>query len=271
MTKRYPPLMLSEVQKSAVFGTILGDGCLYVPESEWNEQGRLILSHSLEQKEFFMYKYSMLRPYMGSVSVIKNGGWGGFLIRSSSLTHPYWTELYHLVYKNRRKAVSLAWLEEISHPIGLAVWYMDDGGRTGGTRGLGKTVQIATNDFTFEENALLVNWLHKRWGVSGHVAPDIRHGQWFIMLDHAGRDRLFDLIRLFVPPSMLYKLLDPVPIATCGSCGRQFVPSRFQAAIMRNGLKVMCSPECKVERLRKMARLRWKHKEDKRDTSTTLT
>jgi recombination protein RecA len=259
-------LSLSEEQKSVVLGTLLGDGCIHLPRSEWRVQARLIMVHSLDQREYFMYKYSMLRPHMGSVGIIKNGGWGGQLIRASSLTHPYWTGLYHLIYEGRRKKVSPAWLREITHPIGLAVWYMDDGGLTGGLRTVS---EISTNAFTFEENQLLVRWLEKSWGVGCHVAPDVRHDQYYILLNSAGRDRFFDLIRPFVIPSMQYKLLEPVPLVTCGICQNQFTPSRFQLAMTKNGKKVMCSPKCRRMAASASSRQAWERWKQSHRMSTT--
>jgi len=110
-----------------------------------------------------------------------------------------------------RKTVGMNWLDEIDHPVGLAVWYMDDGSCASDTY----SCNIATHSFSKQENELLVEWLAYEWGIKD---VKVRHGTklnkntgreaeyWWLGLNKDARDDFFDLIKSFVLPCMQYKL-----------------------------------------------------------------
>ena len=45
----------------------------------------------------------------------------------SSPSHPVYTELYNLFYKDKTKILTEESIKSLDHPIGLACLYMDDG------------------------------------------------------------------------------------------------------------------------------------------------
>jgi hypothetical protein len=82
--------------------------------------------------------------------------------------------------------------------FGLAVWFMDDGTADR------NQVRINTQSFSYEENLMLVEFLHAKFGLAVTINKDKdRHR---LRLSAKDMDRFVDLVAPFVIPSMQYKL-----------------------------------------------------------------
>ncbi len=87
--------------------------------------------------------------------------------------------------------------------LGLAIWYMDDG-----TYGVSKGSEygfLCTDSFTYGDQELLQNLLHKRFGIStSHVKTN--KTQHRLRISANGIRVLREVISPYVIPSMKYKL-----------------------------------------------------------------
>ncbi|MEN9524540.1 MAG: endonuclease family [Candidatus Parcubacteria bacterium] len=91
-------LGFNEFQKAVIIGTILGDGCLCENWSKTNY--RLLIMHSVDQKEYILWKYSILKQWILSEP--------RFYSKNNSLTihtisHPELTGLHGIFYRDNKK------------------------------------------------------------------------------------------------------------------------------------------------------------------------
>jgi hypothetical protein len=136
---------------------------------------------------------------------------------------------------SERKTITVEYLNEITHPIALAWWFMDDGSRQKDKN----FAAISTNSFSEEEVNLLCNWLTIRWGVAAKPCL-VKHSSTgnlshIIIIPRDGYIALMDLITPFIPDCMQYKV--KVVEKTCPQCGKVFVV---------HGSSPCCSQECRT-------------------------
>src|SRR3989344_7144611 len=120
-------LSLGKRQKEILIGLILGDGHLerlYTPTL-----GRLKVEHSYKQKDYVDWIYEKFRDWVRSKPKIKEKKvWNKIYQNYGFLTygHRLLGEFQEKFYRKRRKIVPND-LEKDITPLGLAVWFMDDG------------------------------------------------------------------------------------------------------------------------------------------------
>ena len=190
---------LSEIQRAVVIGNILGDGCLCENWSKTNY--RLIISHSIDQKEYIEWKYQILKRWILTEPRFyeKNRS---FTIRTVS--HPELTEFRNLFYPQGKKIIPENIEDLLSNPLTLAVWYMDDGNnvvRNGKSYGY----HINTQSFSYEENEILARVLNDLYEIE--VKIEKNKGKYRLAIwKRLSRDQLRDQIEYLMLPSMKYKL-----------------------------------------------------------------
>lgn len=121
-------IFLSREQKSILFGTILGDGCL---QKTGKKNARLRLEHGGSQKEYLLWKVKKFGKFFQGkpkylqrihpISKRKYSYW-----RHQSQSTPYLGKLRNIFYPDGGKKIP-EYLEKYLTPVTLAVWYMDDG------------------------------------------------------------------------------------------------------------------------------------------------
>jgi len=234
---------LTERQEQFIYGGLLGDLCMVLPKGE-RRNAHFAVNHSSKQAEYVQFKYSIMKNFVGTPPhLIKNKGWGKELLRFYSLSHPTFTEIYHLCYKNGRKTVSFEWLEKIRSSFALAIWYMDDGSLSER-----RTMHISTHSFSKEENLLIQGWLRDYWKINPVIKRDERGKGYFLAFPSRERDKFFDLIRPHIIPSMQYKILPEIKPVPCVICGKPVLPNRQVMAVSK---WIVCSdPKCREARLR---------------------
>ena len=234
---------MSEEQVNAIMGSLLGDGCL----RKCSDRAKgLRWNHGEKQMEYLQWKYRALSEFARREPYTEpNPGYGStwaiLELRSLGILH----SLHTLLYPNgaQRKTVTMAYLSEITHPIALAWWFMDDGTRQAGYN----TGKICTNGFSQEENELLADWLLYRWGVTcsaQKVKQTNGNDAWHLILPVEGYISLMRLIAPFVPECMAYKT--ELVMRTCAHCGKE---------MPLQGHSDCCSEECRVaeQKARKQA------------------
>ncbi len=193
--------------KCFIVGTVLGDGHLSMLKSN----ARLELIQSEKQKDFLFWKYKILKKYTGSSpyrTKVYDNRYEKNYYRWQFKTHvdPLFTELYSEFYPNdSKKVVPNCIAKLLNLPIGLAVWFMDDGGRRNDCYGL----FLNTLSFTQEGHKLLVDCLYDNFGIKSRLHW-IQDG-YRIYIPSKEAKRFCEIVDPYIIPSMKYKLsYDPV-------------------------------------------------------------
>lgn len=189
---------ITDYQRAIIVGTVLGDGSLIETFSKNNL--RLQIDHCIAQKEYVLWKYEALKPFILTPPTYqpKNRSW-----RFRTISHPELTELGRLFYRNRQKIVPQE-ITSLLEPIGLAMWFMDDGAhdhRNG-------AYIINTQCFDLAEVNLLQRCLKQKFGII-HLSLHYDKSGWRIYIKKDSQERFKKLLLPFMLPSMMYKLDKP--------------------------------------------------------------
>ncbi len=111
-----PQVSLTEKEQNIIVGSILGDGSLSFSPRSRNAHYRE--HYSYKQREYRIWK-------MNSIDSIQFRIEKDVHLKSPS--HPIFTELYNQFYYHGRKTITSANVKLLTHPIGLACLYLDDG------------------------------------------------------------------------------------------------------------------------------------------------
>jgi len=242
----------SDDQWQIILGGLLGDASLAA-------DGRYHIGHSTSQQDYFQWKRQALGVFLNHVSTRRNsvGAYSRkeFLYARGVSDYPPFVdlakELYVTVAGRRVKRVTKTTLDKIG-PLGLAVWYQDDGSRqVVGRRFAG--CSLATHGFSPADVAALLAWLRDRWGLvakavsrgvsaRGVVKQEIRLGVRHTL-------RFWDIIRGYVHPSLSYKVQPPAEWGRhlCGRCGQIIVADVKE----RNWRPRRICDSCLLEHLRR--------------------
>lgn len=189
----YDNKKLSEEEYQIILGSFLGDGSARI---ELDRAG-YTTNHSLKQKEYVDWlKNKLKRLVRTEPRVYKNGGWGTLNYSFGTLGHPQILEIAEKLYINGRKTVTREYLDKLS-PLGLAVWWMDDGSESG---------MLSTHSFSKEENEIIVKYLKEKWGIDSYIAEDTDKNLYFIKLRNWHINKLRNIIKKHVPECMKYKI-----------------------------------------------------------------
>lgn len=117
-------------QRDLLIGSLLGDGCLTATSSR---SARFTESHSLKQADYTRWKASILTPFTTDihpdVKRVNGREYKSLAFRTHSC--PQLRPFYDLFYPPpSRKRRFPSTLVDLMTPFVLAVWFMDDGGRT---------------------------------------------------------------------------------------------------------------------------------------------
>ena len=164
----------------------------------------LSLKHCVAQKEYVEWKTKKLGLEGLQVKPRRNGNciqYGGSSHRLYEL-FSFWKAFY----VDGKKGLSLKCLNQLE-PLGLAVWYCDDGNYNYYT----KVVTLNTQSFSKEENELTKKWFQESWNLKCAVIPQRIKGYrtyFFLNFTAKSSDSLLKLIKLHIYPirCMRYKL-----------------------------------------------------------------
>lgn len=210
---------ISDVQRSIIVGTVLGDGHMDLFQSG----ASLTLVHCIKQLPWLEWKAGQLAPLFSRTQakvrrVKKTRSWN---VQKRSMAHPLLVDLYHLFHSRpehectkvrgktiHKKMVTSAVLDLVD-PLALAVWYGDDGclGRT--KRG-DATAGIALGCMTQSEYDLIRDWFRSAGYWCGLTKMKDSNCQVLRMYQPGTRKFVRD-IAPFLHESMHYKIKNVVP------------------------------------------------------------
>jgi len=189
---------LTQLQKSVIIGSILGDGCLRkVPG---RKDTLLEINHSIRAKDYVDWKYSILKGISRSGPKARKGNGKRIAYRFLTRQHKELSSLYKKFYIAGKKRIpdSLN-IDEIT----LAVWFMDDGSKC-----RRYDVYLNTQQYTIKDQCKLILSLEKI-GLKATLNKDKIYYRLRFAKDSV--ERFNRLIEKYIVPSMKYKLsYDPV-------------------------------------------------------------
>ncbi len=194
---------LDFIRQQFILGGLLGDSSVYWGGGRKNCGFQFI--HSIAQSEYFDLKIKVL----GNICSEGKGFKGGFPgskpnRRANSVINVNVSELVSLCLVNGNKTINNQWLDKIN-PVGLAVWYMDDGTLLSGNGKQRERAAFATNTYTQDETKLLQEML-KRFGINTSVQCSKQsHGN-VLTISSESSDMFFSMIAPFIIKSLQYKL-----------------------------------------------------------------
>lgn len=154
--------MPTNEQLQVIYGMLLGDSSLtsgYKTGVRYNSS--LTCMHCEKQHDYVWWKYQKLSNLCNSEPkpTRKNAWW------FETFKHPFFTKLRDDLYPNGRKTISEVFLNNITSPLAIAVWFMDDGTNTKH----GRYLNLATHAFNEQEHELLKSWLHSQYCISAEI------------------------------------------------------------------------------------------------------
>jgi hypothetical protein len=183
---------LTQLQKSVIIGTVLGDG--YIRKLKGRKNAFLEINHSFKQREYVDWKYSVLENLTISKPKARKGNGNRIAYRFYTKQLAELTEIMNMFYVGNKKVIPDIKLD----PITLAIWFMDDGSRCRGS-----DVYLNTQQFTKDDQNKLLKSLQSI-GLEASLNKD--KGYYRIRFLKSSIPRLHELISQYIIPSMKYKI-----------------------------------------------------------------
>lgn len=207
MTKR-KFIRLSKEQKSLLIALLIGDGTI-------SSNYVFKLSHSTLQREYLEWKVGLLNKYgiknNGVKEYISKCGYntGKSVLYSQMSLTPTIKALRRSVY-TPKKTITRKLLEWLN-PLGLAIWYMDDGCINVNTSkqrsSIQHTIKIATcvDDDTIKT---IINYFDEVWGIHFRPFKEGRNTYSIASSSELDCEKFIKIVKPYIEqvPSFLYKI-----------------------------------------------------------------
>lgn len=201
----------SDVHRSVLLGSILGDGSLL--KNRRSKNARLQIGHCTKQLGYLKWKKGLLDPFVNKITLAERPGpkvingvqsWSSGYYFINTIAHPNITDYYNKYYHKGKKRVIDDVIPELNW-LSLAIWLADDGSFS--LHGKNKTAlrgSIATCSFFKEELEILMEALSRFF--TGSMSIDsynntIRLGKTSDIND------LLDKITNILPENIHYKFV----------------------------------------------------------------
>ena len=195
---------LTKKQKEFIFGTLLGDGSLYLCGRHKN--ARLKIEHTRKDRKYVEFKHSIIKNFVtGKImdNVVFNKRVKKHYLTSLFITttHPEFTKFHKLFYKKSKKIVNKEILEKIS-PFGLAFWVMDDGCYSKTAR----NICLYTMGFSYDEHLLIQKWFKAKYKIYPKTSYHKQSGKYYMRFNTIDSQKLVSIIKPYIIPSMIRKI-----------------------------------------------------------------
>ena len=185
---------LTQVQKSIIIGSILGDGGLRCAKGRIN--ALLEINHSLAYKEYVDWKHKQLKELVRTPPKARKNNGKRIAYRFTTLSLSQITTYYVRFYKNKRKVIP----KNLNlSPLALAVWFMDDGNKSR------SSVYLNTQQFDIESQKNLQQTLQNQWNIDSTLNRDKKYYR--IRIRTKDTNKFKKIIKPFVHPIFNYKLV----------------------------------------------------------------
>jgi hypothetical protein len=207
---------MNREDRGILVGMVLGDGYLNVrhrlKDNKYKyESSELVIVHSTKQRDYLLYKSELVRRIFGGKftisekkTTLKTGK--TYFGCGFSKSSPYFRILKKMMYADRKKTITTQVLNMLT-PLGIAIWYMDDGHARRNINKDGYVSSVSTNIATCcseQESLLICEWFYDRYEIKFKPFPE--KGNFSIRCNTQDSHKFARLIEPFIIPSMRYKL-----------------------------------------------------------------
>jgi len=192
-------LDVSEEQKQVIIGSLLGDGNISY-SGKYSKNCRLQISHSTKQLEYLKYKYNILKSLCNNDVIIrkridkrfKDPNYITCELKTKSLS--VFSDYKKLWYKEKKKDLQNSNIHELG-PLGLAIWFMDDGYTSG------KSFLLATQSFSEEDLETLKKILKTKFNIETIIRKNRE-----IYIRTKSSKEFVNLIKPYMVKQLYYKI-----------------------------------------------------------------
>lgn len=147
-----------EIRRNALF-MAFGDGCI-------EKHGNLTIKHCIKQKEYLLYKYKLIKSLCNHLPVeITNNTFKAFKLTTKCFD---FLKLYRRVlYPNNKKTLTRKLLNKLT-PLGIYLWYLDDGGMSKRKIRTGYAIKeiMLNTGLNKTNNQIIIDYFKEVWKVS---------------------------------------------------------------------------------------------------------
>jgi len=200
--------MFPHDQLQLILGSLLGDARLECRSKSIRAKhtARLRIHQSDKQKDYVFWKYDKLRNF------VIRGPRFTKVWHDSKRNKDHYSWYFHtqsnetlglihkLFYQNNIKVVPRD-LIEILDPLGIAVWYMDDGSNNG------SNITLNTHCFSNEEQEMIRNWFRDKFAIRTTLVKD--RSKFKIAIGCNEMPKFMNIVQSHIIPSMSYKIVSP--------------------------------------------------------------
>ena len=194
-------LALSRKQRAVLVGLLLGDG--YCETMNQGRTYRLKVEQSIRKSAYVEWLYEIFRDFVLQEPKSKKKTRNGKITENigfTTVSHASFRFYAQQFYPNGKKVVPKG-IAKLLSPIGIAVWFMDDGSRKSKSH---RTLLLNTQGFQKREVRALIDAFELRFRISTEIRKQ-REG-YQISIPPSSVDRFIGLIDPYILPSMRYKL-----------------------------------------------------------------
>lgn len=189
-------------ETQVLIGSLLGDASLTIQPVSHNIYFEE--THSVKQKDYLLWKNEFLQKILltsrRQFSTFDPRNQKEYhKVRVYSKTSPFLKELYGYFYSEKTKYVNSEILEHLT-PLGLAVWYCDDGCYQYHS----KTIIFCTHAFSLDDHKRIQDCFYRKWNIEATIRKKKQYHYFYI--NRINALKFLHLIRDFVHSSMKYKL-----------------------------------------------------------------
>lgn len=141
--------MFNDFQSQVLIGTVLGGSSLVKPPKGIN----YYLSMRSQNEMWLKYKMSEMPKYFKDMKIHKYGN----TLRCNSCCCESLTEFYHWIYKDGKRNPSMD-LFDVLMDTGIAIWYLDSGGKTGRNK---KNAYLNTTKFGEKNSKIALQYFNE--------------------------------------------------------------------------------------------------------------
>jgi recombination protein RecA len=180
---------LTEIQRSVIVGSLLGDGAM-----RCKTNALLEINHSFAQREYVDWKYHVLSDLVATPPKARNGNAGRIAYRFTTRSLPVLTPYFVAFYLGGRKVVPKLELT----PLALATWFMDDGCKSR------RSVYLNTQQFDLGSQMRMLDMLLEQWKLDATLNRDKSYHR--IRIAVASVQRFRSIVEPHIRQELRYKL-----------------------------------------------------------------
>ena len=163
-------ILLTQIQKEVLYGTLLGDSCVRYVHENCNYP-MLTFSHTDKQKEYFNKKYEIFKNLLGNPiirNINTNLAKNCIVYQATGKNMNCLVDIREMFYKDNIKIIpNLKEFQDNFTEQSLYYLYMDDGCK------YGKTYHLSTYCFSLEEQENFCKFIYDKFNIQFNIKKDL--------------------------------------------------------------------------------------------------